>query len=228
MTNNAEIRALLAVVAVGDGGRGSVVRGYGHNNFIVTAAHCLPFVPPRHLMSYLRERTYPGLVTRLGGIRAVWVECLFMDLIADIALLGPPDSQALDKRHTFYQRMIDTIEPLAISAPPPRARKQLQAFDGTPISILTSGSAPARVLSLENTWLDCTVTHSGGSLSVSGAEIVGGMSGSPIMAMDGTAIGVISTNGGPCLMHDLPGWYLQQTRGRQARKEPLQTAAETS
>jgi hypothetical protein len=35
------------------------------------------------------------------------------------------------------------------------------------------------------------------------------MSGSPILAMDGTAIGAVSTGSlNPCLLHHLPGWYL--------------------
>ena len=52
-------------------------------------------------------------------------------------------------------------------------------------------------------------------------KIVGGMSGSPIMAEDGTAIGVVclSAEGpnplgaegpNPRLMGNLPGWFLKQ------------------
>jgi hypothetical protein len=39
--------------------------------------------------------------------------------------------------------------------------------------------------------------------------IASGMSGSPILATDGTAIGAVSTGSmNPCLQHNLPGWYL--------------------
>ena len=39
--------------------------------------------------------------------------------------------------------------------------------------------------------------------------IASGMSGSPTLATDGTAIGAVSTGSmNPCLQHNLPGWYL--------------------
>jgi hypothetical protein len=69
---------------------------------------------------YTEERTYRDLVGPLGRKRAVCAECLFVDPVADIALLGPPDSQDLGEQHEAYERMIDAIEPFAISAPPRR------------------------------------------------------------------------------------------------------------
>ena len=71
-------------------------------------------------------------------------------------------------------------------------------------------TAPARVESLAGEWLDCAVSHEGGLLSVHEDRVIAsGMSGSPILATDGTAIGAVSTGSmNPCLQHNLPGWYL--------------------
>jgi hypothetical protein len=76
---------------------------------------------------------------------------------------------------------------------------------------------PAFVLSLNNAWSPCTVRyHPNGMLMISDAaeNIAGGMSGSPIIVPDGTAIGVVclgSETGGPNphLTGNLPGWLLK-------------------
>jgi hypothetical protein len=66
-----------AVVTVGDG-RGFVVKHH-HERVIITAAHCLPFLPPPCTVSYLKERTYKALLGPLGSDPTVWAECLFVD-----------------------------------------------------------------------------------------------------------------------------------------------------
>ena len=67
------------------------------------------------------------------------------------------------------------------------------------------GTAPARVVSLAGEWLDCAVSHEGGLLSVHEDRVIAsGMSGSPILATDGTAIGAISTGS----MNPLPSAQL--------------------
>jgi hypothetical protein len=57
------------------------------------------------------------------------------------------------------------------------------------------------------------------------SEIAGGMSGSPIMAKDGTAVGIVCLGSGttlnaqmeegpnPRLMGNLPGWFLDALAG---------------
>jgi hypothetical protein len=193
--------ATSAVITVG-GGRGFVVRGRW-DRLIITAAHCLPHFPPCHGASYLEELTYQALLAPLGGEPAVWTECLFVDPIADIAILGPPDNQDLSDYYDAYVNLVDSAELLEISKPKQKCR--------------------ALLLSLENSWFECTVQHQkSGPLWISKAAqgIVGGMSGSPILAEDGTAIGVVCTAGGtgevhteggpnPRLMGNLPGWYLE-------------------
>jgi hypothetical protein len=94
--------ALSAVVRVSNGGRGFVVETSGRfgrrNRYVITAAHCLPRVPPRHGLSHTEERTYKKLLAPLGKKPSVWCECLFLDPIADIAVLGGPDNQELSEQ----------------------------------------------------------------------------------------------------------------------------------
>jgi len=191
-----------AVLSVGAGGRGFIVDG-GRERFVITAAHCLPFFPPCHGMSYAEERTYKGLLAPVGGEPSIWAECLFADPIADIAILGPVDGQQLVDQYSAYEDLMEGASPLAISDPP---------RDGA-----------ARMLSLDGRWFECRARHLGGLLWVYDAaeSIRGGMSGSPILGADGSAIGVVcigtrragerpGTDGGPNprLAYSLPAWAL--------------------
>jgi hypothetical protein len=54
-------KAKQAVITVG-GGRGFVVEGDLEQRYIITAAHCLPWLPPSHGASYIEERTYQELL----------------------------------------------------------------------------------------------------------------------------------------------------------------------
>jgi hypothetical protein len=83
---------------------------------------------------------------------------------------------------------------------------------------------PAFMLSLSNAWFPCAVRYRPNSMlmiSDAAENIAGGMSGSPIVVPDGTAIGVVclgSETGGqvareggphPRLTGNLPGWLLK-------------------
>jgi hypothetical protein len=101
-----------SVVRVGDGGRGFTIeqristaalmpkrsgklrlRRFVEHRLIVTAAHCLPKIPPVQPTFYY-ERTYKSLLGALdGGNKGVWAECLFVDPIGDVAILGSPMSK---------------------------------------------------------------------------------------------------------------------------------------
>jgi hypothetical protein len=183
-----------AVVKVGDG-RGFVVQ-YKHYRVVITAAHCLPCFPPCMSFSGLEDRTYKALLGPLGEQPAAWAECLFVDPIGDIAVLGPPDDQELSDECEAYETLVDAAAVLPIADAPQ---------DG-----------PAWLLSLDGRWFRCNVRHNGGMLRISAAEgIACGMSGSPIVAADGSAIGVVCcgsvTEGGPNprLTHNLPAWLLR-------------------
>jgi hypothetical protein len=79
-----------AVIRVGDG-RGFVV-GTDRERFVITAAHCLPRLPPSLSFSFIEERTYAKLLGPIGRKRTpVWAECCFVDPIADLAVLWSPD-----------------------------------------------------------------------------------------------------------------------------------------
>ena len=113
--HNARDRALSAVVKVG-GGRGFIVESSGRfgrrDRTIITAGHCLPGVPPCHGSSFTTERTYPKLLARLGEQPSVCCECLFIDPVADVAILGSPDTQAAPLgAATSGQRQLATARP---------------------------------------------------------------------------------------------------------------------
>ena len=61
-----------AVIKVGDG-RGFVVERR-RQRFVLTAAHCLPFLPPAHPMSYTEERTYAALLGPMSGSPIMMVD----------------------------------------------------------------------------------------------------------------------------------------------------------
>jgi len=174
MMNSADLRA---VVRVG-GGRGFIVAGKV-DRYVITAAHCLPSFPPCASFSPLQERTYKSLIGRLGADLTVWAECLFADPIGDIAVLGPPDNQEMSEQHTAYGELLDMAVPFAVSNPPSEVMGCL--------------------LSLAQQWFECKLRRlPDGPLWIVDAEesIMPGMSGSPILAPDGSAIGVVSVADG--------------------------------
>jgi hypothetical protein len=91
--NRAEVRRSFLKVG---GGRGFIVEVL-RRRVIVTAAHCLPNLPPAHAAALPTERTYLRLVGQLKGRgRRISVECLHVNPVADIAVLGTPDIGDLD------------------------------------------------------------------------------------------------------------------------------------
>ena len=191
-------KALCAVLRVRKG-RGFVVASklQRWGRLVITAGHCLPRLPPSHTGSDLKKRTYKRLLGPLGAKPTVWAECLFVDPISDLAVLGAPDSQALCDKNKEYEALTRAVTPLRIA----------KAGEDT----------PAFLLSLDLRWLACLVHNSGGALWITGAKTVGGMSGSPIIDKDGREIGVVCTGSEsenikdydgphPQLMRSLPRW----------------------
>ena len=137
----------------------------------------------------------------------VWTECLFVDPVADIAVLGMPDNQALFNEAEAYSALTDNLPALVIAE--------------------ADENVPGRLLSLDGNWTRCDVrgVASHRSLWIENAKdgIHGGMSGSPILNVDGLAIGVICVSDGgtgihtegrpnPRLTHNLPGWVLRDLK----------------
>jgi hypothetical protein len=207
--------AAKVVVAVGQG-RGFVIQA-AEDRLIVTAGHCLPLVQRYYSAADANERTYPSLIGLLDWSEAgpgklsdevprVWAECLFVDPVADVAVLGPPLCADVYEEIRTYRDLMERVEPLSITDPPEKSK--------------------AHLLSLEGQWFKCDVENFGGRLWLSHAAefIVGGMSGSPIVADDGSAIGVMCTSSGglnekhtdggpnPSLVGNLPGWLLRELK----------------
>jgi Trypsin-like peptidase domain len=211
-----------AVLRVGDG-RGFVVSRGGAQGIVkrlvITAAHCLPVdddgrlkLPPPHPASHLHERTYPEL---LGAEPAVWAECLFVDPIADIAVLGTPDNQALHDEAEAYQKLVTSARCWPIADAPQMGRRQVQLGGGISCEVDEAGQGSAYVLSLDGAWLKCAVTRFGTWLPIEqdGKLIASGMSGSPIVSTDDKAIGLVSTGRfNPVLKDSLPAWFFRRRR----------------
>ena len=196
--------AKRAVITVGDG-RGFIIDT--EPRLVVSAAHCLPHLPPANGASYLGDRTYQELLGPLGEQQpTVWAECMFVDPVADIAVLGKPDDQELQEQADAYDLLVELATAVRIDDPPAHTTAWLLGLDGR--------------------WDRCIVEHHGSALWIREATsgIFGGMSGSPIVNDEGSAIGVTCNSGGsngtlnieggpePRLTHSLPGWVLLKLR----------------
>ena len=129
------------VLKVGEG-RGFVVApkwSLSREQYVITAAHCLPSFPPRISFSYPWERIYRKLLSPIGRRRSVSAECVFVDPVADIAVLGSPDNQQFDEEANAYEQLLETMKPLAVSD-------------------IKGETAPAELVSLEQRKFRCVVT----------------------------------------------------------------------
>jgi hypothetical protein len=204
------VRREKGILRVGDG-RGFVVTTAGMDRIVVTAAHCLPHLPPPHLWSegYAEERTYAAILGPLGGETGVWAECLFADPVLDIAVLGSPDGQ--DEKAEAYKALVAGAWPFRITdAPKEETRhKQLHGHGVVNeiwVNVPKPGRGTALVLSLVGAWIKCTVARRGAWLQIEDDGIIkSGMSGSPIISPAGHAIGALSTGSlNPVLTEALP------------------------
>lgn len=166
-----------AVVRVGKG-RGFLVDS-GSRTLIITAAHCLPRIPEAYSASDVQMRCYPSLVSQVGSSESLPAECIFADPTADIAVLCSPDRGGIDEDFgsLFKNAVTFKIEQSLAEA---RAEEVIDAV----------------LLSLEGQWTSCKVRCvEQGPLWIEKATdgIWGGMSGSPIVDLSGSAIGVVCT-----------------------------------
>jgi hypothetical protein len=194
-----------AVVKVGDG-RGFIV-AHEHGPLVITAAHCLPHIPSPHPARYLDEYTYVDLLGALDEELKVWAECLFADVMADLAVLGEPDSQEFWAEYEAYEVFTEDRPALAIGDIPRSDLADLR-------ELLDPIDTPVWMLQLDGRWTRTLAHHFGGPVLLSDdTAISGGMSGSPIMTEDGKAVGAISTGRmSPRLLHDLPVWLCMGDR----------------
>jgi len=139
---------------------------------VMTAAHCLPHLPPAYPNDSVQERTYSALLGPLTDAKpSIMTECLFVDPVADIAILGEPDDQIYGDANLQFNEFINSTQVLRIGDFPARA-------------IRTKGL----ILSLKGHWEKCVVERSRSfnlfsmrDLWIGEARLIGGMSGSPIL-----------------------------------------------
>jgi len=112
-------RLKSGVITVGHG-RGFVDEGAGER-LVITAAHCLPSLPPAGSSFGLVARTFGPLLALRGEEPSAWAVCRFVDPIADIAVLGSSDNSHAD----------DYIAPMGTAADPPHKRPS-RAVELTP------------------------------------------------------------------------------------------------
>jgi len=187
-----------AVVQLSSGGRGFIV-GL-RSRFVITASHCLARLPAPDPAAYLAERTFQNLLGPLGGPCDVWAECVYADPVADLAVFAAPDLQLLAAQAERFEALVAAQTPLRVAALP---------VLGEP----AKWQGPARLLALDGTWFDCRLCATGRSLWIEERtqDFAGGMSGSPIVDLEGAAVGVLcSTGANPLLMRQLPRWLLEE------------------
>jgi hypothetical protein len=208
-----------AVLRVGKG-RGFVVscRNYlgRFDPVIITAAHCLPKkLPPPHPMRYEWEATYRRRLGPLDGKCTVWAACIFVDPVADIAVLGQPDNQIFSEEADAYDALVGDLTPLAIADAPKMGVELLTLPGGRQIKTPAPGKGPAFVLSLDGCRREGRVERRGECLLFKPEDLfVNGMSGSPILDAAGAAIGVVSIDcKSPVIVDTLAAQLVRRIRG---------------
>jgi hypothetical protein len=191
-------------------------------------------VPPPHLARDLAEYTFEKLLARLGEKPSTSAECKFVDTIADIAVLGAPDGQELAAEAQAYEEMTEALPAIALAAPPTTSEREArrllmdetadEAFEKRPFEkryeeYLKLLECRAWLLSLDGRWFECPAFYGDRMLAVENkaGQVVGGMSGSPVISDAGAAIALVSTGSEPLkcpgLVDSLPGWLLDEILG---------------
>ena len=206
-----------AIVQVGKGRGFFLDTERVDGNVIVTAAHCLPHLPPCNVAHDTELFIYEGLVGMLGGDMKVPTQCLFVDPVGDIAVLGEPNDLELPKGKTSEE--YDLLM---------RERPALRLdFSNSwmPAPGRSVAEGPVWLLDTEGQWVNGTArAFPSGQVKLSGSALIGkpGVSGSPVLDENGLVLGLV-TNGVPeagwmmadafVLKNRLPGWLLACARG---------------
>jgi hypothetical protein len=177
---------------------------FATERLVLTAAHCLPSLPPPHPWSYSEERTFVVLGP-LGAEPNIAAECLFVDLVADVAVLGPDNQSDRFSEHAErYSAFVDDCATVTL---------------GT-----ISGECPAFLLTRAMHWESCRVRanlHGPATNLVLLDATDGtapGCSGSPIIIENGSFVGLVSVgsldtkygaHGQPWLARVLPAWLVE-------------------
>ena len=221
MNNSATHPARQAVVKVGDG-RGFVMeipnpfRGHhGTRRVIVTVGRCLPNFPHPFPSSH-EQKTFQSLLGSLTDTApSIAAECIFVDPITDMVVLGAPNKEKLSYDWKNFQILTQNAKTLFLGNFPQKEKVER-----------------GWLLSLDGQWRPCKVTafvyglaRPSFYITEAAGGISGEMSGSPILLDDGKAIGALSTTLNnsegtvckhtiesrpqPSLKHCLPAWLLR-------------------
>jgi hypothetical protein len=211
-----------AIVTVGEG-RGFLVALPPWPPMVITAAHCLPFLPPANPAAFGDERTYGDLVGPIETAPAMAAECLFVDPIADVAVLGCPDHHARYRDATAYEAFVTSRPTLRIGA--------------------LRRACPSWLLTIGGHWEPCHARPDAHTVTLIGPidGVAPGTSGSPIVTIDACAVGVVTVPGGgsmdptssadqplqPLLVSTLPRWLLPAYRGTMKTQQTERPQAPT-
>ena len=152
----------------------------------------------------------------IGRKPTVSAECMFVDPVSDLAVLGPPDNQDLSEECDAYEAFVEQLAAFSTADILP-----------TPLSHEMPEGEIGWVFSLAGKWQQCRMSQVGGPLWLSGASIDAGMSGSPILSANGRAVGVIVSNHAqPRLWHGLPSWIFRAELKREISRRMERTQVE--
>jgi hypothetical protein len=191
-----------AILQTSTEGRAFIAEGKV-SSLIVTAAHCLPFLPEPHPARYSDAAMYFDFLGPLGQNTSIAAELRFVDLIADIAILGEPDGQEFPEHSEDYFSLVDSIVPLPVA--------------DLEYRMVTE----CRLLTLAGKWIDGMALplwrgDGGALLSVEKCSPEGwarGCSGSPIVDRQGRAIGLVSAGTfNPALTRAVPERFWRPRR----------------
>jgi len=186
------------VLQVGDG------RGFHVGDFVLTAAHCLPPLPPP--FHGIEELTCKKLIGRLNQEPTVTAELAFADPVSDLAILCEPKHPDLFCECRAYRELLEAADSFTIAG----------------VDVEVDEEFAAKVLLLNrNDWVTgvAKLHYCGAWLLLKEPITVGGMSGSPVLDDKDNAIGVVTSGiegGGAAaegwssncrLMHSLPRWF---------------------
>ena len=123
-------------------------------------------------------------------------------------MLGSPDNQALGDEAEAYEELMESVpQPFLVADAPQQHTKRVKLpYGGRRLEVPAPGQGTALLLSLDGKWIKHSVERRGAWLLIENQKhIKGGMSGSPIVSMDGQAIGLVSTGSlNPVLLEALP------------------------
>jgi hypothetical protein len=143
---------------------------------------------------------YRDLLGPLGGPQQVWAQCVFVDLVSDLAVLQAPDTWDLSEQARAYEALTEAAIPLTVVNAP-------------------EAETTVWTLSLDGQWTRGTARYVNDDPLLVDQVWLSGMSGSPILSEKGAAVGVVSFSGegrppaiGVRLGRSLPGWLMRELK----------------